>query len=686
MNPIKNCTTRKSLLVIAIASAISPAIAEETASSLDTIVVSGSRSEELLLNTPNAISVIDQDEIDRVKFIDAKNELLSRIPGDSMGRNLRWAFGSKNYTVNLRDGVMMRPFGKGFTSSINEVNSWDIERVEVTKGPASALYGSHAIGGVINVITKEPPPEREINIWAETGSWERYRSGASIGDTVGNFGYKVDVNGLTVDGWRDRTKREEKAFSAKGVWTFAPKTKLTLRAEYQDKRIQQPGLISEEEYHDDWRQAAIFDAYEDTQFTTLSGVYEHQFNDKVSAKASYSARKTDTDGPTALSYKSGYIDDEYMDHNLVLESHWQFNPWSSKAVVGIDLQHSDVNEVEKEWTSATKTTVGSTAPGAIKKDWDLLAKVISPFTQIQFSPVDWAEVTLGARYDDIEYTGKDQFGSLGTIEANYSNVSTKAGISFALNESNSLWFGYGEGFMVPSRSRLFTSTETGPCPGRSCRSYNADPNLDPETADNYSIGLRGTTPKRMFGYDMTLYYTKIEDMVVGVDRDGTAEGRVYVNAGEVEGKGLEASFHYQPMDNLRFDAAYTYADHEYSDFVDGGTDYTGNILSSSPLHHINARVTYTPIALLDIELEMDSISAYETSTANDDPQGRYRRPDLFHLKVNYDTGVWSVWGQMRNLTDEKYGKRVSYSSYSNERSYSPGEPRSINIGVRYSFL
>ena len=652
------------------------AVAEETISSLDTIIVSGSRSEELLLNTPNAISVIGQNEIDRVKFIDANKELLSRIPGNSMSRNLRWAFGGKNYTVNLRDGVMMRSFGKGSNQSLNEINSWDIERVEVIKGPASALYGSHAIGGVINIITKEPPPEREINVWAEAGSWERYRTGVSIGDTQGNFGYKVDINGLTVDGWRERTKREEKAFSAKGVWTFSPGTKLTIRGEYQDKIIQQPGSISEAEYNADWRQADVYDAYENTQFTTLSGGYEHQFSNKISTKISYSARKTNTDGPTALSYKSGYVDDEYMDHNLVLESHWKFDPMMSKLIVGADLQYSDVTETSKAWTSDV-----STAPGAVEKDWDLLAEVVSPFTQVQFSPADWAEVTLGARYDNIEYTGKDQFGTLGTIESDYSNISTKAGVSFTLNENNSLWFSYGEGFMVPSRSRLFTSTavlRSGRWSG-----YNSDPDLDPETADNYSIGLRGATGDGAFGYDMSLYYTKIKDMVVGVDRGGA--DRVYVNAGEVRGEGLEAAFHFTPMDNLRFDAAYTYADHKYTDFVDGGTDYSGNTVSSSPLHHLNARVRFTPIALLDIELEMDSVSRYDTSTANDDPEGKYRRPELFHLKVNYDTGVWSLWGQVRNLTDEKYAERVSYSSRSG-RSYTPGEPLSVNVGFRYSFL
>ena len=679
MKPNKNW--RSILAIFTLASTISPIFAEEDAGLADgdgsshTIIVTGSRSEGTLLDTPDAVSVIGQEEIDRVKFINAQEELLSRIPGNSKGRNLRWSFGSKNYTVNLLDGIMMRPFGKGFNRSINETNSWDIERIEVIRGPASALFGSQAIGGVINIITKEPPAEREINLWTDVGAWGRIRGGVSVGNTHDDFGYSVNVNALKLDGFRERTSRKEKAVSGKGVWTITDESKLTVRVEYQDKLIDQPGSLSQEEFDADWGQATINDAYEDTQFSTLSGTYEHQLSDTISTKVVYSGRKTVTSGPTALSYKSGYVDDDYMDHNLVLESHWNFIAGSSKLIAGADIQHSDVNETSLGW----KTNI-STTPGVAKKDWDLLADVASPFTQLQFSPVDWAQVTIGARFDKVKYTGTDLLGTLGVLESEYSNLSTKAGVSFTISENDRLWFSYGEGFMVPSRSRLFTSIATmrrGRWSG-----YFSDPDLKPESATNYSIGFRGTINDDLFGYDLTLYSTDIEDMVVGVDRGGN--NRVYVNAGEVHGEGLEAAFNYRPMDNLRFAAAYTYADHQYTDFVDGGTIYTGNTLSSSPLHHLNARVTYTPIDLLDIELEVDHTSAYYTSTANDDLEGKYQRPELVHLKADYETGVWSVWVQVRNLTDKKYGD-VSHSSYSG-RSFSPGEPRSFNIGFRYSFL
>jgi len=641
-----------------------------------TIIVTGSRSEETLLDTPDAVSVISQKEIDRVKFIDATEELLTRIPGNSKGRNLRWAFGSKNYTVNLLDGIMMRPFGKGFNRSLNETNSWDIERVEVIRGPASALFGSQAIGGVINIITKEPPAEREINLWTDVGAWGRVRGGTSMGDTHDDFGYSVNLNALKLDGFRERTTRKEKALSGKGVWLISDESKLTVRVEYQDKLIDQPGTLSEEEFDTDWGQATINDAYEDTQFSTLSGTYEHQISETISTKVIYSGRKTVTSGPTALSYKSGYVDDDYMDHNLVLESHWDFTPGASKLVAGADIQHSDVNETSLDWETNVSTT-----PGEVEKNWDLLADVASPFAQLQFSPADWAEFTLGARFDRVKYTGTDRIGSFGKLESEYSNLSTKAGVSFKISDDHRLWFSYGEGFMVPSRSRLFTSIATmrrGRWSG-----YFSAPDLKPEVAANYSVGLRGAASDNVFSYDLTIYSTDIEDMVVGVDRGGS--DRVYINAGELHGEGLEAALNYTPMDNLQFAAAYTYADHYYTDFVDGGTVYTGNSLSKSPLHHLNARVTYTPFTMLDIELEVDHTSEYYTSTANDDPEGKYQRPDLVHLKADYETGVWSVWVQIRNLTDKKYAEEVSHSGYSG-RSFSPGEPRSFNIGFRYSFL
>ncbi|HOV04858.1 MAG TPA: TonB-dependent receptor, partial [Kaistiaceae bacterium] len=532
-------------------------------------------------------------------------------------------------------------------------------------------------GGVINIITKAPPLDPEYGVWSEGGSSGHVRSGFSAGATYGAFGYTLNGNLITSGGSRDRTAKRERAVSAKGVWDVSADTKLTLRGEYQKIWDQQPGTLSAAEYAADWQQAVIHDAFEDNSFSTVSGSLEHDFSDMASGKVAYSGRKTTAEGPTALSYKSGYVDEEALDHNLVVEYKHHLDFLSTKIVGGADLQYSDYREKSYGWVNDV-----SVQRGALQSDWDLLAETASPFAQVQFSPVERVEFTFGGRFDKIRYTGVDKLGTSGKLKSDYQNFSKKAGVSIDLTDRNVLWLGYGEAFVVPSRSRLFTSKATisrGRMSG-----YNADPNLNPETAKNYSAGLRGSLFDDRFGYDVAVYYTNIYDMVVGVDRDGTLAGRVYTNAGEVRGSGLESMFYFKPHDMVRLDASYTYAENKFTDFVDEGVDYTGKYVAASPLHHLNARLTVMPIPELEVELEWDHISSFYTSDLNDDPFGKYRRPDLWHLRVDYQVGTWSVWGQIRNLTDTKYADSVSYSTRSG-RSYTPGDGRFFAAGARVTF-
>jgi outer membrane receptor for ferrienterochelin and colicin len=111
---------------------------------------------------------------------------------------------------------------------------------------------------------------------------------------------------------------------------------------------------------------------------------------------------------------------------------------------------------------------------------------------------------------------------------------------------------------------------------------------------------------------------------------------LYVNAGKVLVKGVESSIGIVAGRDWRVDLTYTYADNRYIDFNSGTSDYSGNTLSASPKHHIDARVTWMPCWGLSAELEWNHISSYYTSNSNDDPQGRFERPDLLNLCVAYN--------------------------------------------------
>ncbi len=636
-----------------------------TTDGLSKIVVTATRTETKLEEVPASVSVIDEKELDTVKFVDSRRELLKRIPGYSMIRNLRIPIGGKNYTINLIDGLATSSaFGSGTISSPEDTNTSDIERVEVVRGPASALYGSNALGGVINVITRKPPLEPEFRVWGEGGMYGRGRGGVSAAGSVDSFGYFFDANKLEYDGWQDRTVNNRTQVSGKVLFDIGADSTLTVRSEYLDRYQENSGSLSEAQYHEDWQQAAITDAYNDEQSKSASAKYELDLSNRSSMELSYGIRNAVSEGPPSYSATGGFGSSDVTNQNMVGMYRHSFDFYRSQLIAGVDLQHS---------ASDSTTYAGRTTDTAIAQQWDVVAKVASPFFQYEISPTERIRLSVGARYDHIGYSASGYKVSHG-VTTNYdegitfAHVSPKAGITVDLGHAQSLWLSYGQGFVVPSRTYLFVGS----------RGYDPNPDLKPEKAEDFEIGLRGKLLESRLDYDITVYRTNITDMLVA---DDVLE--LYVNAGEVRVQGVETTIGYTLNKHWRFDITHTYADNEYLEFVSGTTDYSGNTMNASPKHHLDARATWMPMPGLAAELEWNRISSYYTSDTNDDPQGRAERPDLFNLRVSYTDGSWAIWGHVLNIMDSKYAERVSYGS--SGRSYDVGGPRTIYAGLSYTF-
>lgn len=642
---------------------------DRDADELPSIAVTATRVKSGVQDTPTAITVIGKEELERVKFVDSRMELMKRIPGYSMIRNLRIPIGGKNYTINLIDGLSIgSAFGSGTIGFADATNSLDIERIEVIRGPASALYGSNALGGVINIITREPPLEPEYRLWAEAGAYDRQRAGVSAAGTAGSTGYFFDANTLDLDGWQERTANQRKQVSGKLLFETDELSLLTLRAEYLDTYLENPGSLDQIQYGEDWRQAAVPDAYNDEQATTLSAKYERDLSNHSGIDITYGVRNTKSEGPPSYSPNGGFSGKDVTNHNLVALYRHRFNALDAQLIVGSDLLHSD---------SDSNTYSERTSSSSIAQHWEVTAINTSPFAQYEFSPIERLRLSLGARYDRIRYSAKGYKVSRGVTteyddSITFSHTSPKAGATFKLAKDSSLWLGYGQGFVVPSRTHLFVGS----------RGYDPNPGLKPEKAENYELGLRGRFRPAHLSYDFALYRTDIDDMLVADDNLD-----LYVNAGEVRVQGLETLLSWKPLKQWRFDLTHTYADNKYINFDSGGTDNSGNTLNASPKHHIDARATWMPIKGVEAELEWNHISSYYTSSENDDPKGEASRADLFNLRVSYERGPWSFWGHVLNLTDKKYAERVSYDPDDpyDGRSYDAGRPRTVYAGLAYNW-
>ncbi len=624
-------------------------------------------------DTPAAISVIGEEELDTVKFTDATDELMKRIPGYSMSRNLRIPIGSKNYTANLIDGVAVGTrFGSNTIGFADATNTLDIERIEVLRGPASALYGSHALGGAINIITRKPPLEPEFRVWGEGGEYDRQRGGISAAGSKGSVGYFFDANFLDSDGWQERTAKERDQISGKLLFDLNDSSTLSFRGEYLDRYEELPDDLTQNQYDSDRQQAAVLDAYDQEKSISGTVKYELDLTDHSGVEISYGYRDNEAEGHPSYRPDGDFSTQNEINQNLVGFYRHNFDFYDSLMIVGVDLLHSAADDT---------THAGRTAAESISQEWDITAEGTSPFFQFEISPIDRLRLSVGARRDDIEYSAVGyKVGRFSTTyydeSKTFTNTTPKAGITFELNEDNSLWFSYGEGFVVPGRSNLYTGG----------RGVDANPNLEPETAKDFEIGLRGDfqVMDRNLSYDIALYHTEIEDMIVV---DPVPDPDVYVNAGKVRIQGVETTLSFMPVADWRIDIAHTYADNEYIDYE----DYSGNTLAYSPKHHLNARLTWMPIHGLSAELEVDHISEYYTSTANDDPKGKEDRPDVYNLRVSYKTGPWAFWGHVLNLTDRKYAERVGYDAddvgvdNTTGRNFEVAGPRTFYAGLSYTW-
>jgi outer membrane cobalamin receptor len=169
-----------------------PVFAEEDG--VDNIVVTGARTSNKLSKIPNTTTVIDQIELAARNDLSVA-DILRDVPGihvtqpSGQGGVARVFIrgGDLEMTMVLLDGIRVNDpnDSRGSAFDFSTVNPGDIERIEVVRGPQSAVYGSDALAGVINIIGKGPAEQFAMSLFAETGTDEYYRGALDIAGPIG---------------------------------------------------------------------------------------------------------------------------------------------------------------------------------------------------------------------------------------------------------------------------------------------------------------------------------------------------------------------------------------------------------------------------------------------------------------------------------------------------------------------
>lgn len=609
---------------------------------LDDMVVTASRVPTQKIDTPADISVITKEEIadqnyasasDALRAIPGVNVLGSGAKGSSMGQDKILLNGDERVLV-LVDGRRMNLGSSGNSSAdwLPPVNA--IERIEVLKGGGSALYGTDAVGGVINVIMKKGSDiGNHVTVKAAGGSWnaEQYAISASGSNDSGL--------GLIVSATKER------------------------RGEYKFKNANGKSQLLKNSGYDDTGVIVKLDQKvgEDNRI----GVNFEHINAEGGSPFGYSGfGNTDShkriSNNVALRYDWNESSDErgYVQvYKNYQHAHFR-SPVASRqsnftdSTIGLEAQQnfkfSDTDELTVG-LEYYKTTVDNTA--LYTGERDVNNKAIFAENRWEFAP-SW-QLNTGLRYDHHSKYG--------------SEVTPKVALNKKFDENSNVYLSWGRVFNAPTTDDLFwhqvDSSQWG-----TFYTYG-DPNLKPEKGYVWTFG-GNTKLNEKTSLSANVFYSKITD-AIDWDYTSVPNYTLAVNVNKEKRRGLELSLNHDFDDNLSAYASYTYVQVKQ----DKGKGFTKDLTTKPNIYR--AGLKYKNADWL-FTLNANAVTGQSEKNFVD---SSYFTLDLgAQYKIN-DNAKLFINGY--NLTNARYAEFGGL--YKNGEAKYPMAGRSFIIGAEYTF-
>lgn len=682
----------------------------DTDTRLKEVTVTGTREAESKAETPASVGVIPEDDI-RFTAPSHPQQILNHVPGVAIGVTngeghttaIRQPFTTSPLYLYLEDGIPVRATGFFNHNALYEMNIPSAGGVEVVRGPGTALYGSDAIGGIVNVLTKPPSADPEASVSAEAGSFGWYRllgDGSPGMDEHG--GWRAALNLSHTDGWRRKTAYDR--LSGNFRWDYSPagdtivKTILGVTHIDQDTGANSPLIYSD--YVDNPTKNNFAIAFRKIEALRLSSNYDKELGgDALLSLTPYLRRNyMKLNGSFNLSSDPRIDTTEVWSYGLLAKWRKDFpDALRARLILGVDLDYSPGTRSEDNILvsftgSGANRSYNSYTVGTRIYDYDVTYRSVSPYVHGELSPTERLRLTAGLRYDLMNYDMSNQLAA-GAVAANvngatryyyqlpdasvdFTHLSPKLGLTYALTSRAHLYASYNRGFRAPSESQLFRAgNDSSPANAR-VKAEEAL-SLRPIKAEQYELGLRGDASG--WQYDAVAYLlTKRDDLVS--QRDLATNVTVNVNAGKTEHKGIELGLGKDLGTRWRFDTALSYAKHTYVDWVTGTANFSGKEIESAPRWIGNTRLTWIPRPDTRAQLEWMKISAYWLEAGNSPTFGKYNGYDLLNARLDHRISpAWTLFARVLNLTDERYADSASVSS--STAVYSPGLPRAYYAGV-----
>ena len=663
---------------------------------LQPIVVSAGRHDARRAEVPVAIAALSAADLAATRPV-LFSDALNRLPGvlvvdlgnEQHSMSIRQPMSTRALYAYLEDGIPVRPAGLFNHNALIELNMAGAERVEVVRGPASALHGAGAVGGAVNVITPAPPvlPAGEA---AVRGSAHGYaRIDASAGATRGALGFWAGGYAARQrDGRQDHTDYDRAAATVRADFDVARGTRLVATLSAGHLETDTDGALDSLSFFSLGQSAGARSSLQTFTYRTvdaarlttrLERVWSAESRSSIAlfARANvigqlphYRIRRIASDPATA----HGEVNRQSFRSLGVDARHEAFlHPLDSRLTAGVTLDRSPSAFVARHLDvvrdPASGVYTGYVERDSLLSDYAVDVTGAAAFAQVQARPSEALSVVGSLRYDLIRYgfdnhlppsaftgapDGTNTFGAL----------SPHVGFTYAFAEDRGLYANAGRGFVPPEVSELYSGV--------------AVPTLKPASFTSVEGGGWTALAGDRLHVEASAYWMEGRDEIISVRL--TDDSQVNRNAGATRHAGVEYAVTARPLPALSLRVGGSNARHTLVRHEENGETLDGNAMAAAPDWVANAEATVLPRFLRGsrVALEWQHVGPYWMDSGN---TARYGGYDVLNLRGSYRIAGAEVWLQVLNLTDAHFATLASLGRFG--AAYNAGAPRTIVAGVRY---
>ena len=615
------------------------------------VVVTATRTPTSIDKIASSVTVLDKADIDRAQDAGVA-ELLLRTPGVTMSRNggygtatgLRIRGAETDQTVVVIDGVKVNdPSSPGGGYNLGTLLVGDASRIEVLRGPQSVLWGSQAIGGVVNIVTALPRAPLEGSLDLEGGSRDTANARAAIGGRQGPVTFRLGAQTFSTDGISaiapafggvERDGYTNQQVTGRVEVQVAPTISADLRGYYSrgDTDLDGFGVDSSD--------------YSVTkEFVGYGGLNVALFDGRLKNRVAYGYTSIKRDNYTPGRARSQTFDS--LGRNDRVEYQGSLAVAAGiDAVFGVDHEHQRFRTVSPPAALATPVPAPSLAAADLTGVYGLLSATV----------INGLTLSAGVREDHhSRFGGKALF---------------QAGGVWKLPTGTLIRASYGEGFKAPTLYQLYSDYGTQ--------------TLQPERAEGWEAGAE----QRLLGGALVVgatYYQRRSHDLIGFAScpfsgplpsicflPGTTTPRFgyYFNTSRAYAYGIEASGALRLGERLLADGNFTWSP---SEDRSAGTPTFGLQLARRPRHAANGSISY----LFGHGITGGGAVRWSGETF-DDPGHSLRLAPYALVDLRGELALTrqvSFYGRIENLLDKTYSTAYSYAALG----------RSVYAGVRGRF-